>query len=370
MLGARSLPNGPSGIEAHCRHLLAVISRRPPVAAVVNQGPLHQRRDLPYRVVRVSSLRRKGLDKPTTLLAALPWLLMRRPSLVHLHGSGIAPFIAVLRMLGFAVVYTQHSQDAQHGKWGLAARIVIGLGVHSQRFAHRVIAVSPDIAAACLRAGVLSHRLAVLPNGVGVEPHPDSDGVLQRFGLTNRPFLIAACRISPEKNLEEMLAGFAVVSRTHPELRLVIAGAAPDGDAYAAAVVARARNSPGVIVTGLLPAAELHALMSQAVCLIQTSRIEGLPIAPLEALSLARPVILSDISAHRQFEQVPPSWRYSPGNIAGLASCITSHVRNPPAPSLLASLSAHTRQSYDWRIIAAATVRVYLGALTARHQLD
>ncbi|HSR23706.1 MAG TPA: glycosyltransferase, partial [Candidatus Eisenbacteria bacterium] len=57
---------------------------------------------------------------------------------------------------------------------------------------------------------------------------------------------------------------------------------------------------PRVELTGLLPREQVYGRLLDADVFLSTSRIEGLPVAVIEAMACRRPVVLSDIPAHRE----------------------------------------------------------------------
>jgi glycosyltransferase involved in cell wall biosynthesis len=55
-----------------------------------------------------------------------------------------------------------------------------------------------------------------------------------------------------------------------------------------------------VVITGLIPRERVYEHLMKADVFVSTSRVEGLPVAVIEAMACRRPVLLSDIPAHRE----------------------------------------------------------------------
>ncbi|MGE3143021.1 MAG: glycosyltransferase, partial [Hyphomonadaceae bacterium] len=85
-----------------------------------------------------------------------------------------------------------------------------------------------------------------------------------------------------------------------PDMKLVIAGAAPPEDRYAAQLLRK--RSDRVFFAGFQTAANLRALYENAALFVHASYMEGFALVILEALSAGAPVILSDITANREFD--------------------------------------------------------------------
>ncbi len=78
-----------------------------------------------------------------------------------------------------------------------------------------------------------------------------------------------------------------------------------------------------VEVTGLIPREQVYEYMKTANLFISASRVEGLPIAVLEAMACRCPVVLSDIPPHREIAEDTDFIRLiQPDNIPGFVHAI------------------------------------------------
>jgi len=137
--------------------------------------------------------------------------------------------------------------------------------------------------------------VAVAPNSAdhlrNITPDP---AVIERLGLTTRPYFVALGNLTPNKNLAVAIRALSRLA--DPAVRLVIIGDRPgavfDRSAFPA--------DPRVIFAGRRSDAEIAALLSGAQALVFSSLYEGFGIPPLEAMTLGCPVIASDIPATRK----------------------------------------------------------------------
>jgi glycosyltransferase involved in cell wall biosynthesis len=158
------------------------------------------------------------------------------------------------------------------------------------RTARRIVTVSQFSKDRLVRNGVApAARIEVGCNGInhvrGVQP---GTAVLEKFGLSERGYVLAVGPGSRNKNVGLVVAALEKLGQSTPQLVLVGAGA--DG--------VFARNSTlkddRVKALGYLEDSDLMGLYSNALCLAFPSYYEGFGLPPLEAMALGCPVIVSD----------------------------------------------------------------------------
>ncbi|HVU79675.1 MAG TPA: glycosyltransferase family 1 protein [Gaiellaceae bacterium] len=211
------------------------------------------------------------------------------------------------------------------------------------RRADRVIVISEFVRDRAIEALGLDPELArVVPLGV------DHDVLVPGRG-PREPFLLYPARAWPHKNHETLFEAFALVRRTHPELRLVLTGddfpSVPDG----------------VEARGRVARAELVRLMQTASALVFPSLYEGFGLPPLEAMACGCPVACSGVAALP--EVVGDAARlFDPRDAASIAGAVND-VLADPAPWIERGLVRAER--FSWDETARATDAVY-GELSSR----
>ncbi len=162
--------------------------------------------------------------------------------------------------------------------------------------ADRVVAVSPTQFPDLLRLGYRSDRIRVIPNGVaGHQPRHSRERTREELGLEPGDVVAAlVASLRPEKRPDVFVDAIVRARRHDRRIHGLVVG----GGALRAAVEERARAAGhGVHLLG--ERADVPDLMvaADAVCL--SSDVEGLPLAVVEAMSLAKPVISTDVGGLR-----------------------------------------------------------------------
>lgn len=142
---------------------------------------------------------------------------------------------------------------------------------------------------------IAGSRLRVVDNGLDLA-RVDAAVVRHTPAPGARPFTVAAVgRLIDVKDPLTALAAF--VEEDDGSGRLVFVGEGP----LRGELTARTQDAGSrVELTGLLPREQVYGRLLDADVFLSTSRIEGLPVAVIEAMACRRPVVLSDIPAHRE----------------------------------------------------------------------
>jgi glycosyltransferase involved in cell wall biosynthesis len=148
--------------------------------------------------------------------------------------------------------------------------------------ADAVIAVSNATGVDAANLGV-GARLHVIQEGVG-QPFTPRDGAADRVRerwKVGGPYLLFVGALDARKDPRALLEAWAAARASHPDLRLLIAGApgrqAPPG-------------MGGAILLGRVGDEQLADLYSAATCLVFSSRYEGFGLPCLEAMACGCPV--------------------------------------------------------------------------------
>lgn len=244
--------------------------------AVVHHLPMRRRPWSPANAVALARLRR--------LLARVD------PDVVHGHSS-IGGLLARVAATGHrsAVVYTPN------GITDVRAGVVVERVL--ARATDRVVAVSASEAARAISTGVAPPgRSVTIPNGIDLAPAEPID-LRGRLGLgTDVPLVGTIARLVPQKAPLDLVATAAAVHAERPEVRFVLIGDGALADTVDRAV-SEARLE-GVLQRIPVLEGAAGALGAFDVFLL-TSRFEGGPYAPLEAMRAGTPVVLTDVVGSR-----------------------------------------------------------------------
>lgn len=264
--------------------------------------------------------RRSKLSKAKATLKDTALLLKRlrkdRPALIvtftPLLGSCLAPVASLL--FNSRTIATHHTPISQMGALTRFLDRIVG----STRLYRSIITCAP---------GVMEEfsdyppqyrkKLQLIPNGVDSQAF-DSGNTQQNLranhGLeSTAPLALAVGRLSPDKNLGFLLR----VLQKAPNWQLVVLGEGGQRPELESSAL-QLGISDRIRFLGARPKAEVQAWMETADAFVHPSKIEGLSLAILEAMSFGLPCLASDIPAN-QFPLQP--WEdHSTGHLLPITS--------------------------------------------------
>ncbi len=288
--------------------------------------------------VRVVDLDRAGV------LAALPavvrYLRERRPRVVLVtldHMTVVASWARALAGVPLRLVVRQANNPTAYVETSWRARLVLRALRDRLRHADAVVTgsqgVADDLAAWARLPSELVHVVgnpvvdAALAD-LAEEPvdHPF-------FAEAGPPILLAAGRLTPQKDFMTLMRAFAI-ARTQRPLRLVVLGEGGERGALEAFV--RDHELQDVVsLPGFV--ANPFAFMRRADAFVLSSAWEGLPAVLIQALACGCPVVATDCPSGPR--EVLDGGRYGPlvpvGDAPALAEAILSTLDDPPAPEAL-----------------------------------
>ncbi|HIF9383605.1 TPA: glycosyltransferase family 4 protein [Photobacterium damselae] len=356
VLGTRGIPNVQGGVESHCQSLypllvekynldITVTARKPYV-------PYSESEYLGVKLKALPSVTNKSLEAPLHSLLAALYAIKEKADIVHIHAIGPGLVTPLLRLFGKKVVFTHHSQNYDHQKWGKLAKFVLRLGERcAVKYASEVIVIS-DFMQNLMEEKYGRKDTHLIFNGVHKPKLPEQNKIneyLSKFDLESRDYVVAVGRFSQEKGLDVLLDAY---KKSGINKKLVLVGDCDHPAEYSDDLKKVAKETSGVVLTGFLSGEELHSIFSQADTFVLPSFSEGLPIALLEAMSFSLPVIVSDIPANKAVH-LPNDRYFSCGNSDDLAKKLIEPVGQP-----LISYDDYL-QKYDWDLIAEQTYNVF-----------
>lgn len=247
--------------------------------------PEIERLGIPYFVMN----RRQGIDWK------LMWRLYRlfrenRIEVVHTHHFNQL-FYSVLgaKLTGAKIVHMEHSVEF------LKRRRLAGALKFLSRFCDKVIAIGSDGAKALKElAGIPESKLEIIRAGVDPANYGESKSeARQALGLNQQEKIaVIVARLFPEKNHRLLLEAFAEVVQRVEGARLLIVG---DGVEEAAIQneIRRLKLQEKVTMMGVRR--DVARILAASDVFVISSDREGLPIAVLEAMAAAKPVVATAV---------------------------------------------------------------------------
>lgn len=203
-------------------------------------------------------------------------------------------------------------------------------------------------------------RITVAPHGVDplwALATPPSAADRARLGLPAR-YLLFTGNLEPRKNLGLLVTAHRAARRADPGTPpLVMVGPAGWGDRWQGGPP----DPSDVVLAGYLSDHDLRTTVAGATAVCMPSRYEGFGLPVLEALAAGRPVLVSDIPAHRevggdQVMVIPAD------DVDGWAQALTSADRAPGTPPGRRARAG----GYTWAASARAHLTAYRRAAEAR----
>jgi glycosyltransferase involved in cell wall biosynthesis len=345
------------GIESHCEELLPRIKLTDSDVdiSVLCRAPYVEYDQPSFRgisLVPLPSPKSKSFEAIVATFLATLYAWLRGADVLHIHGIGPALMAPLGRVLGLKVVVTHHGADYERAKWGRLAKLILRVGERSGLiWAHRVIAISPSLAAHLKQIfPSQAHKVVYIPNGA---PHLPSgemndEDTLDSLGLRRKGYVLAVARLVPEKGLHDLIAAFK--ANSSPDTVLAIAGDANHDSEYVRELRSHASESIRFLNFQTRPV--LKCLYENCAVFVMPSYHEGLPIAALEAASCAAPMLLSDIAANRDLGLSEDCY-FPVGDTACLSGLLASGHQTRAA-------DAHkVKRRFDWDMSARDTTVVY-----------
>jgi glycosyltransferase involved in cell wall biosynthesis len=208
----------------------------------------------------------------------------------------------------------------------------------------------------------IAEKLVVIPNGTSPAARPlspeEQERALVRWG-GYRPYLLAVGGFRPHKNLSLAIALLARLRRSHPDLRLLLAGPRDD---HAARVEAEARAAglgEAVVHVGPVADDQLRELYGLAEMLVFPSLYEGFGLPPLEAMACGTPVLVSNRGALPEVvgEAAPA---LDPGDVAAWEEEALRLLRDPALRARRCAAGQGRARLFSWDRSASETLEVLL----------
>jgi glycosyltransferase involved in cell wall biosynthesis len=174
-----------------------------------------------------------------------------------------------------------------------------------------------------------NNRTCVIQNGVDIARLDRS--VQQNIrDKSQDPFTIVVIgRLIPSKNPLVVLRAFE--QNNHQSSRLVFIGDGPLRDKIQVQAQS-AQIGSRVTITGVIAREAVYQLLADADLFVSASRVEGLPISVLEAMSAFCPVVLSDIPPHREIVEGMTGVPLVPvGDVPALSDAMKRMMQMPKA---------------------------------------
>lgn len=244
------------------------------------------------------------------------------PDAVHGHSSigGLLARVAATGT-GIPTVYTPNG----------ITQVRAGLAVERslRRRTDRLVAVSVSEGELAVRLGVArAEQVVVIPNGIEVEAAPVPLDLREHLGIeAGAPLVGTIARLVPQKAPEDFVAACGLIGRAVPDARFVLIGSGELEREVDAAIVESGLGDRFTRIPGLNGAA---GVLGQLDVFALSSRFEGGPYSPLEAMRAGIPVVLTEVVGSRDtVEDGTSGLVVPPGDVRALADAVVGLLHDP-----------------------------------------
>ena len=355
--------SGPGGAERIVADLAASFqaANTENVVFLPHDGEDWLRQQLDGTGVAIEYFRIDRPVSPSAARALTKALRTHRIDVAHSHEFSMAVYggWAAWRA-GIPHVITMHGGRyyATHLRRRLALRAAVALSAST-------VAVSGPLAEALSDdLGVRRSRILMIPNGVR---HVEPERVTLRIELGLRPedrLVVSVGNLYPVKGHQYLLDALASLATRHPTLHVAIAGRGGLEDALRSkAQEAGLLNRLHLLglrsdIPAILAAADIFALPSLS---------EGLPLALIEAMFAACPIVASNVGeVGIVLEGGRVGMLVEPGNASTLAAALDALLSDPIRAKALGERAArHARNHYSLARMVGRYASLYEQALGA-----
>lgn len=335
----------------------------PPTMEVHDRSPIRST----LRVLQNIALLKKAINVARTY----------RPAVIHAHSPFTCGIIGniVGQRVGMPTVYEMRGiwEDSHTSRHGITERSWRYRGVRALENAalngaDLCCVICDALKSEVQSRGVGEEKIVLVPNGVDVRKFvpgaPDAE-LRQRMGLERKLVVGYIGSFFYYEGLDLLVRAFIGLAREFPSLVLLLVG---DGEMMPSLrrMAAQAGVAEKIVFTGRIPYEDVMAiyrLFDVMVLPRRDTRETRLvtPLKPLEIMSMARPLLASDIGGHREIVQDGVNGLLFPSeDVQALETGIVALLKNE---NLRLDLGRRSRQwveiNRDWKMLAGRYKRMY-----------
>jgi glycosyltransferase involved in cell wall biosynthesis len=179
--------------------------------------------------------------------------------------------------------------------------------------------------------------------------------------LEDETFIMYVGRPQPHKNLDRLVEAFGLLKKSHPNLKLVLAGKKDTLYKKLEKRVNR-KNISGVFFTDFVSEGELRWLYENTAAYVFPSLSEGFGLPGLEAMAHGAPVVSSNSTCLPEIYENAAHY-FDPIDVAEMADKINDVLTNPRLRKRLIEKGKNQASKYSWKKMAEETLEIYKSVL-------
>ncbi len=359
-IGQKGIPAKDGGVEKQAERLALSLKLLDQEILVYNRKKYWPDSKNEFKGIKIISkpfINTKNLASITHNFLATIDVCFRKVDIVHFHGVGPSLLIFIVKLFKpkVKVISTLHSFDYDNDKWGRFARLMLKMGEKSMaKWADKVIVLTP-ITKEYFK-NKYNKEAILIPNGVEIPEYPGND-LLKNWNLEKDSYILSVSRIIKLKGVQYLIEAFKNIET---DKKLVIVG---EGE-YKQELESLAVGDDRIIFTNNQNGDNLKHLFANAYLFTQTSKMEGLSISLLEAMSYSLPCLVSDIEANLQTTN-NLSYSFKSQNINSLEHKLKEilNTDKEKLKNMGEKLKNSVKENYESLAIAKETLNLYRSLL-------
>jgi glycosyltransferase involved in cell wall biosynthesis len=288
---------------------------------------------------------------------------------IHAQDTGYSGLAAIIsgKILRIPVVISSHGvrhKSIESSLTGILKKILLkweyNLDIFTLKNAYSIIALNPGIKD--YYENLVGKDIDFIPNPIQTAKYEFSTtnrGLFrEELQLDDKTRLVGYVgRLSPEKNLNTLLTGFADAAREDSSLKLVLVGSGPE-ELQLKELVNKLHIQEKVIFCGLRY--DIPIVLCGMDIFVLASFTEGLSGALLEAMSCQRAIICSNIAANRELiSDNIEGLVVNPNNAGEISGAILQFARDDNLRSRLGNNAKIKASQYDQEIVFPKVLHLY-----------
>lgn len=364
MIGLRGIEDGLGGVEKAVREISSRLVEKGVDVTCYCRPRYNQETEFKgVKLVNTPTLYSKHLETAFYSIISMIKAVSEDYDIIHIHALATSTLAWIPYWFSNKkIVVTIHGLDWQRNKWNFMAKKILQFGeACSVKYANCIICVSQNLQT-YFEMRYLKDNFVYIPNGCDLMDSSHEPPVIDGFESKN--FLLYLGRIEPEKNLHTLIDAYEKIATKMP---LVIAGPMGKSKDYNKQIEEMAKKDPRIILTGVVKGDKKDSLLHHAYLFILPSKIEGLPIAALEAASQKTCLALSNIPTSLEVigdKTLSRGYIFNPNVEDELRLMLQISLENPELTAILAAEgSKYVETNFNWDKIAQSTFDAYNKAL-------
>ncbi|MBZ4664698.1 MAG: glycosyl transferase, group 1 family [Caloramator sp.] len=253
-------------------------------------------------------------------------LIKEKIHIVHCHGV-IASFVGTIvgTLLNKKVITTIHSSVLEDHENKLKGRLYVWLENFMSQYNHKYITVSQNLYNKLVTRGINSSKLVLIKNGIPIREFKDKnmEYIQNIFNKYERDFKIGCIgRLEKVKGQDLLIQAMFELTKQYPDIRCWFIGQGTLENELKQ-IVEYYRMNNNIFFLGFR--SEIIELINCMDVIVIPSRMEGLPILLLEAMSQKKCVIASNVGGIPEvIQDNKTGLLFSPGDVVDLVESISS----------------------------------------------